>query len=876
MAVGYSGTRDDAPVYAPEKVFSDPDLIDGLSIETGILAEVVTSSRGDKSWEWYDSEEAALEDLELEPGEELLQKPGYRMTDPDGYETVGTKEEIIDAISDIKVSSPGVYDAFLNVRDLVEIDWQGKNWDEGPEEQIWSILDGDGDTYDTAYSQEDADAILAKNPGFSVEQTSQAQYDSTDDAARGGRDMGADGVLIKDVFDTGPKGYAEDGNVLVVYDPRNIKSASENNGAFSPNDANITRSADRSKSPEFRRWFGKPGVDSNLVNEDGSPMRLYHGTNKRFTEFRRSKTGAMGPGIYLGDDRSVAEGYAGDGDGRGQVIMEVYARGKYLSNRQWSDYVSKHGWTGAEAAAKADGWSGVRDTQFESAVAVWDPADIKSATDNNGEFGESADITRSVDRSDALTVEGYHFSQQPRSVLTTGAFGTGLQGSDRDAIMAHPDQRLRQRLSFYVNKGSGVRPEAGVGGIAHKATLSNIYDGDADVKRLKQGRDRRGFESAVLGAGYSGYLTRLEGTQPGQVILLGRQTVTPEVLGPRTNIPEAKVVPQPAARDMDIGDRINANKMLPAGKMEPVDWKKYLQRLMPAEAAELDGTDVFDGSKAIYKDELVARIRKATAPIASRARQIDTPEFRRWFADSKVVDADGNPLVVYHGTRSDVSEFDRGTIGSATDDGFLGDGFYFTDSPRAASAFAKGDGGNVVAAYVSIKNPYYADGLLPDYMTAESLQASGFDGVIYQADGSGDYSEFVAFSPNQIKSAIGNNGAFDPADSGITRSADRSVREAKIEKLAPVAQRGERIVGQRVTLTADEKQAIEFSAETAGVSAKEITRVVRDARSWRTRRRRAGAPRPWFTKGPRPRRASWSTSTRRCRTASTQTRMAAH
>ena len=36
----------------------------------------------------------------------------------------------------------------------------------------------------------------------------------------------------------------------------------------------------------------------------------------------------------------------------------------------------------------------------------------------------------------------------------------------------------------------------------------------------------------------------------------------------------------------------------------------------------------------------------------------DTPEFKRWFGNSKVVDKHGNPLVVYHGTKSDISTFD--------------------------------------------------------------------------------------------------------------------------------------------------------------------------------------------------------------------------
>jgi hypothetical protein len=44
--------------------------------------------------------------------------------------------------------------------------------------------------------------------------------------------------------------------------------------------------------------------------------------------------------------------------------------------------------------------------------------------------------------------------------------------------------------------------------------------------------------------------------------------------------------------------------------------------------------------------------------------QTQTPEFRRWFGDSQVVDSDGRPLVVYHGTTADVEAFDLGFAGS--------------------------------------------------------------------------------------------------------------------------------------------------------------------------------------------------------------------
>lgn len=129
-----------------------------------------------------------------------------------------------------------------------------------------------------------------------------------------------------------------------------------------------------------------------------------------------------------------------------------------------------------------------------------------------------------------ISVEGYHFSKQDRSTLSTEFYGTGLQGSARDEILSHPDQRLRQRLSFYFDKGTGVRPESGVGGRAHRVQLTGVYDADADPLKLRTG-DARAFEAKLLDLGYTGYANRMAGTQPGQVIMLGKQSFTPELLG---------------------------------------------------------------------------------------------------------------------------------------------------------------------------------------------------------------------------------------------------------------------------------------------------------------------------------------------------------
>lgn len=76
--------------------------------------------------------------------------------------------------------------------------------------------------------------------------------------------------------------------------------------------------------------------------------------------------------------------------------------------------------------------------------------------------------------------------------------------------------------------------------------------------------------------------------------------------------------------------------------------------------------------------------------------------FKKWFGDSKVVDENGQPLVVYHGTNADFEIFDYDKIGTnGTSEGV---GFYFTDDIRTAEDYKK-QNGNLIKSYVSIKKP---------------------------------------------------------------------------------------------------------------------------------------------------------------------------
>jgi hypothetical protein len=81
-------------------------------------------------------------------------------------------------------------------------------------------------------------------------------------------------------------------------------------------------------------------------------------------------------------------------------------------------------------------------------------------------------------------------------------------------------------------------------------------------------------------------------------------------------------------------------------------------------------------------------------------RPPQTEAFKKWFGESKVVDADGKPLVMYHGTNKSeqgdaFTQFD--TYGSNY--GLMGQGSYFTDNPDLASSYTKKGRGDAPTVY---------------------------------------------------------------------------------------------------------------------------------------------------------------------------------
>lgn len=159
--------------------------------------------------------------------------------------------------------------------------------------------------------------------------------------------------------------------------------------------------------------------------------------------------------------------------------------------------------------------------------------------------------------------------------------------------------------------------------------------------------------------------------------------------------------------------------------------------------------------------------------------------FWRWFGDSKVVDSQGRPLVVYHGTSSKFDTFKIGEHG-----GTYGTGIYF-----GRKSTADRYGIYAMPVYLKISNPFIVEGnnyreLAPkannvyqehirktpeveeDWLIYDDdiinwyLKDQGFDGIIdskYIAQGA---NEFVVFDSKQAKS-VDNRGTYSDKTGNI-------------------------------------------------------------------------------------------------------------
>lgn len=262
----------------------------------------------------------------------------------------------------------------------------------------------------------------------------------------------------------------------------------------------------------------------------------------------------------------------------------------------------------------------------------------------------------------------------------------------------------------------------------------------------------------------------------------------------------------------DVGDVRNADVATPAmeapfslsGEVAPADSQqnKLFQQPSPefvplgGEAAENADRQAQQDAEAAGQpplDQLAqageADPRKAVFRAATRGKvmvidqrpQTETDAFRKWFGKSILVDDQGAPRVLYHGTDKNFDTFDVEHAGEgrgSKEERAL----FFSQTPDTANASAEvmgaGSGGDVVyPVYVKLENPYVSAMKFYDSREMEQeiarAKAEGHDGITFpQLTTPGEADTVAVFSPEQVKSAIGNRGTFDQTDANILHQSE--------------------------------------------------------------------------------------------------------
>ena len=178
------------------------------------------------------------------------------------------------------------------------------------------------------------------------------------------------------------------------------------------------------------------------------------------------------------------------------------------------------------------------------------------------------------------------------------------------------------------------------------------------------------------------------------------------------------------------------------------------------------------------KGQLLAPNGKVSNLTEKQYAQVRIKAFKDWFGDwendpanaSKVVDENGEPLVVYHNSNTDINIFDKNKIGTngSSEGGLFGKGFYFSTNKDYNKVF----GNKEYAVFLNIKNPITDERTIKEIQAFEPSidiikNAYNKDGLIGTNKFENNTVEYIVYDSNQIKSATDNIGTFSRTDDNI-------------------------------------------------------------------------------------------------------------
>lgn len=219
--------------------------------------------------------------------------------------------------------------------------------------------------------------------------------------------------------------------------------------------------------------------------------------------------------------------------------------------------------------------------------------------------------------------------------------------------------------------------------------------------------------------------------------------------------------------------------------------------------------------------------------------QVRTKAFKEWFGDwennpedaSKVIDENGEPRVVYHGTYSDFNAFDESHLGDVTDLNATNEdwaktshiGFWFNDNKIGFYTKYK-------PVYLNVRNPLEfasMESLVDEmsyYDSGEDFKRSnsdGYDSVIVLEDEEMGGRSYVVFNDNQIKSATENNEDFSFHN-------DETSKNEAVKQASEIDGVRFRSIGEKGAANLNKAETIEFSINDWSAKLNTPVRVIHD------------------------------------------------
>lgn len=397
----------------------------------------------------------------------------------------------------------------------------------------------------------------------------------------------------------------------------------------------VEKNLDEEGRSAFKAEYGETGEVLEELSADlmGNRFRDANFWTETFNEIAaqqgapqaRSVIAKLAGALYNAVDKAVAalrgQGFRADQYVKdlnqikiaAKTALKTYAEQRRIPAMQMELEVAKASKT-IDTVSKANIGVTNEPTGIPSLLSPTRPDRSGLVGERGGEAAAIPEFGTDSGRAGSIRVQGVHYSHDQLASVDGNRYGSNVskdRGAEAGRVRAAKDRRITKRGYFYINTGKGISPEEGVGSVAHTAVLGNMYDPATGVIKAN---DLNDFESAVLDAGFDGYINR----ERGMAVVLDNKQV-PVIPSDGT----AEVVPAPKSET--VTSQLVKMRSLPAGELSRERWGQVLKTVAPEIHAQLEPTGAFQGEERVYKNQLapqLSRKREYKMALEKEERQV--------------------------------------------------------------------------------------------------------------------------------------------------------------------------------------------------------------------------------------------------------------